>query len=79
MEHSWYMADAQCSGYDRYDRGEHVGGGQIAAPAEAGEVIYLTYADKDSVPLSPNSTAGFCRFIDVWPPNIGGFFSLLIE
>ncbi|MNH38372.1 hypothetical protein D3C79_993920 [compost metagenome] len=51
------MADAQRSGYDRYDRGEHVDGGRITAEAPEGEVIYLTYADKDSVPLSPNSAA----------------------
>lgn len=58
VEHSWYMADAQRSGYDRYDRGEHVDGGRISAEAPESEVIYLTYADKDSVPLSPNSAAG---------------------
>ncbi|MGP3083638.1 DUF1281 domain-containing protein, partial [Serratia nevei] len=53
-----HMPDAERSGYDRYDRGEHVDGGRIAAEVEAGEVIHLTYADKDSVPLSPNAAAG---------------------
>ncbi len=52
------MSDAERSGYDRYDRGEHVDGGRIAAEGGAGEVIQLTYADKDSVPLSPNAAAG---------------------
>jgi len=46
------------SAYDRYDRGEHVDGGRIAAEVEVGEVIHLTYTDKDSVPLSPNSATG---------------------
>ncbi|CAI1738910.1 Uncharacterised protein [Serratia plymuthica] len=58
VEHSWYMADVQRNGYDRYDRGEHVGGGRISTEAPESEVIYLTYADNDSVPLSPNSVAG---------------------
>lgn len=57
-EHSWFMADAQRSGYDCYDRGEHVDGGRISAGAPESEVIYLTYADKNSVPLPPNSVAG---------------------
>ncbi|VEA67719.1 Uncharacterised protein [Serratia plymuthica] len=55
VEHSWFMADAQRSGYDR---GEHVDGGRISAEAPESEVIYLTYTDKDSVPLSPNSAVG---------------------
>lgn len=58
VEHTWYMPDAERSGYDRYDRGEHVDGGRIAAEVGAGEVIHLTYADKDSVLLSPNASAG---------------------
>ncbi|MDL1247518.1 DUF1281 domain-containing protein [Yersinia pestis] len=57
VEHTWYMPDAERSGYDRYDRGEHVDGGRIAAKVEDGEVIHLTYADQDSVPLSPNAAA----------------------
>ncbi|AOV10051.1 MULTISPECIES: DUF1281 domain-containing protein [Enterobacteriaceae] len=54
VEHAWFMPDAERSGYDCYDRGEHVDGGRIE-PED--EVVYLTYADKDSVPLSSNATA----------------------
>ncbi len=52
IEHAWHMPDPGRSGYDRYDQGEHVDGGRITTEAPAGEVIHLTYADKDSVPLS---------------------------
>ncbi|MOA63608.1 hypothetical protein D3C78_1893900 [compost metagenome] len=58
MEHTWYRPEAERSGYDRYDRGEHVDGGRIAAEVEVGEVIHLAYVDKDSVPLPPHSAAG---------------------
>lgn len=50
------MQDAERSGYDCYDRGEHVDGGRIMAEA-SDEVVFLTYADKDSVPLSTNAAA----------------------
>ncbi|ELQ9312408.1 DUF1281 domain-containing protein, partial [Serratia marcescens] len=57
VEHTWYMPDKERSGYDRYDRGEHVDGGRIGAEVEAGEAFPLTYADKDSVPLLPHAAA----------------------
>ena len=46
LEHTWYMPDAERCGYNRYDRGEHVDGGRIAAKVEEGKVIHLTYADQ---------------------------------
>ncbi len=58
VEHSWYMADRGRSGYDRYDCGEHVDGGRIKPETDVGEVIPLTYADKDFVPLSSPVAAG---------------------
>ncbi|HEI8955461.1 TPA: DUF1281 domain-containing protein [Serratia liquefaciens] len=57
VEHSWHMTEAGRSGYDRYDNGEHVDGGRIVPEFLGGEVIQLTYADKDSVPLPPNAAA----------------------
>ncbi|MCX8966308.1 DUF1281 domain-containing protein [Erwinia psidii] len=53
-EHTWTMPDTGRSGYDRYDHGD---GGRITDEVSEGEVIYLTYADKDSVPLPSCTTA----------------------
>lgn len=52
VEHIWTMPDAGRSGYDRYDRG------RIATEVDAGEVIHLTYPDKDSAPLSSSTATG---------------------
>lgn len=58
VEHSWYLSDAERSGYDRYDRGEHVDAGRITAGVPEGEVIYLTcsYGESVSVPSSMSAS-----------------------